>query len=205
MPGMGPLHAARAAPEYSVPDAGQGLRSARLQLRRFVPGDLPLLTALNADPQVMRWLGGVMNAEQTAAMLQARILGYYAENPGLGIWATLRRDSGECIGFHLLNHIQGETQIQVGYRLFPQHWGKGYATEMTVALLDYAFRGLRLPTVAAITALDNRASQNVLLKAGLPRLADRAFPHPAYAPYGPMAYFERSASDWLAAHKTTQT
>jgi RimJ/RimL family protein N-acetyltransferase len=201
---MEPRLAARAA-SGPAQDAGKGLRSARLQLRRFTPADLPLLIELNADPQVMRWLGGVMNPEQTAEMLRGRIIGYYEENPGLGIWATLLRDSGECIGFHQLNHLHGEDRIQVGYRLFPRHWGRGYATEMTVALLDYAFRGLGLPTVAAITALDNRASQNVLLKAGLARLADRAFPHPIYAPYGPMAYFERSASDWLTANKTTQT
>lgn len=185
-------------------DAGKGLRSARLELRRFTPADLPLLTGLNADPVVMRWLGGVMSPEQTADMLQARILDYYHANPGLGVWATVLRSGGECIGFHLLNHIQGETQIQVGYRLFPQHWGRGYATEMTVALLGYGYRRLGLDRIAAITALDNHASQRVLRKSGLPRLQDRAFPHPAYAPYGPMAYFERSAPDWLAAHKTPQ-
>ena len=184
-------------------DAGDGLRSARLMLRRFTPADLPLLVQLNSDPQVMRWLGGVMRPEQTADMLQTRILDYYEQNPGLGVWATMLRDSGECIGFHLLNNIQGETQIQVGYRLFPRRWGRGYATEMTSALLDYGYRRLGLERIAAITALENQASQRVLLKAGLPRLADRAFPHPAYAPYGPMAYFERSARDWLAAQQTT--
>ncbi|MBV8062327.1 MAG: GNAT family N-acetyltransferase [Nevskia sp.] len=197
---MGPLHAARAASERALIDAGQGLRSERLVLRRFTLDDLPLLLQLNADPQVMRWLGGVMNEQQTAEMLQTRILGYYDANPGLGIWATLLRDGGECIGFHLLNHLHGETLIQVGYRLFPRHWAKGYATEMTVTLLDYGYRQLGLEVIAAITALDNHASQHVLHKAGLERLADRAFPHPAYAPYGPMAYFERSAPEWLAAH-----
>jgi ribosomal-protein-alanine N-acetyltransferase len=204
---MGPLHAARAAMslDSAPPDAGQGLRSGRLVLRRFTLDDLPLLVELNADPQVMRWLGGVMSAEQTEAMLRTRILDYYPANPGLGVWATLLRESGECIGFHLLNHLQGETQIQVGYRLFPRHWGQGYATEMSVALLDYGYRQLGLEKIAAITALENHASQHVLLKAGLPRLADRAFPHPAYAPYGPMAYFERSASDWLAATTKNRT
>lgn len=184
-------------------DAGNGLRSERLVLRRFTQADLPLLVELNADLAVMRWLGGVMTPDQSAEWLHGRILCYYEENPGLGIWATTLRDSGECIGFHLLNNIHGETIIQVGYRLFPQHWGSGYATEMTVALLDYGYSRLGLQSIAAITALENHASQRVLLKSGLPRLADRGFPHPAYAPYGPMAYFERSASDWLAAQQTT--
>lgn len=185
-------------------DAGQGLRSERLVLRRFRMDDLPLLTELNADPEVMRWLGGVRTAEQTAGWMQARILDYYDEHPGLGVWATVLRGSGECVGFHLLNHIQGESLIQVGYRLLRRHWGRGYATEMTVALLDHGYRRLGLERITAITALENHASQQVLLKAGLPRLADREFTHPAYAPYGAHAYFERSAQDWLAANKTKQ-
>jgi [ribosomal protein S5]-alanine N-acetyltransferase len=192
-------------PHAAMTDAGQGLRSERLVLRRFTSDDLPLLVELNADPEVMRWLGGVRTPEQSAEMLNSRILAYYDENPGLGVWATLLRDSGECIGFHLLNHIQGESIIQVGYRLFRRHWGRGYATEMTVALLDYGYRSLGLERISAITALENSASQHVLLKSGLPRLADRFFSHPAYAPYGPQAYFERSAQDWLAANKTQST
>jgi [ribosomal protein S5]-alanine N-acetyltransferase len=185
-------------------DAGEGLRSERLVLRRFTMDDLPLLVELNSDPEVMRWLGGVRTAEQTAVMLRERIIAYYANNPNLGIWATQLRATGECIGMHLINHIQGEPLIQVGYRLFRKHWGQGYATEMTVALLEHGFRRLGLERISAITALENTASQHVLIKSGLPRLADRFFPHPAYAPFGPQAYFERSAQDWLADHKTKQ-
>lgn len=185
-------------------DAGQGLCSERLMLRRFTVDDLPLLVELNSDPAVMRWLGGARTPEDTEQMLRERIIAYYAANPNLGIWATQLRSTGECIGMHLLNHIQGESLIQVGYRLFRKHWGRGYATEMTVALLEHGYRRLGLERISAITALENAASQHVLLKSGLPRLADRFFAHPAYAPYGPQAYFERSAQDWLSANKTQQ-
>jgi ribosomal-protein-alanine N-acetyltransferase len=183
-------------------DAGEGLRSARLELRRFTPDDLPLLTRLNADPEVMRWLGGVMSEEQTRELLDARILGYYTAHPGLGIWATQLRDSGECIGFHLLNNIHGESLIQVGYRLFPQWWGQGYASEMSLALLRYGYAQLGLDSICAITAVENHASQRVLLKAGLRRNGECCFAHPAYLPYGPMPFFERTAHDWLAEHPT---
>lgn len=185
-------------------DAGAGLASERLLLRRFTPADLPLLSELNADPEVMRHLGGAVDSERTRAMLDTRILRYYEENPGLGIWATLLRDSGECIGFHLLNHIQGESLIQVGYRLFVRHWGKGYATEMSMALLDYGYRQLRLPRIVAIADLANHASQRVLLKAGLRRCGERSFAHPAYAAFGALAFFERAADDWLAQYPRAQ-
>ncbi|MDE2150687.1 MAG: GNAT family N-acetyltransferase, partial [Gammaproteobacteria bacterium] len=114
------------------------------------------------------------------------------------VWATLLRDAGECIGFHLLNHIQGETLIQVGYCLFRRHWGRGYATEMSVALLRYGFARLELPVISGITDQANLASQRVLLKAGLQRRGQRSFTHPAYAAAGPLAYFECRSAEWLA-------
>ena len=46
--------------------------------------------------------------------------------------------------------------------------------------------------------VENSASQRVLLKIGLERRGERAFPHPAYASEGAMAWFERDAADWLA-------
>jgi RimJ/RimL family protein N-acetyltransferase len=170
----------------------------RLSLRRFTPEDLDLLCRMYADEEVARYVGGVKDRAKVQEMLDQRILAYYDSNPGLGVWATLDRASGACVGMHLLNHIQGESFIQVGYVLFREQWGRGYATEMSVALLRYGFETLRLPQIVAITNLPNVSSQRVLLKAGLRRNGERAFAHPAYADQGALAWFERDAADWLA-------
>jgi ribosomal-protein-alanine N-acetyltransferase len=175
------------------------LVTTRLSLRRFTLDDLDLLDRLASDPRVMQFLGGVKDRAITEIMLRVRILEYYGLHPGLGIWATMERESGRCVGFHVLNHIQGETDIQVGYALFTDVWGKGYATEMATALLRYGFGTLQLPVIAAITNLDNTASQHVLLKAGLRRNGERVFAHPAYADQGPMAWFEGERVAWLTA------
>ena len=181
-------------------DARSSLTTDRLELRRFTWDDLDLLDRLQSDPKVMRYVGGTKTRAQTEAQLKTRILDYYEQYPGLGMWATLERATGACIGTHLLNHIQGETYLQVGYVLFSQYWGRGYATEMTIALLRYGFTALALPSIFAITDLPNVASQHVLLKAGLERKGERSFPHPAYAASGPLAWFESHAARWLAAH-----
>ncbi len=182
-------------------DAGlEGLATERLVLRRFTVDDEALLHCLNSSAAVMRYLGGPMSAEDNRSMLRDRIISYYAQHPGLGVWATMVKANGECAGFHLLNHVQGESLIQVGYRLFESHWGQGYATEMSIALLRYGFAELKLPMLMANAHLDNRGSQQVLLKSGLQRKGERGFAHPAYAAFGPLAYFERSAGDWLAEH-----
>jgi RimJ/RimL family protein N-acetyltransferase len=95
-----------------------------------------------------------------------------------------------------LNHIRGESIIQVGFTLAQSAWGKGFGTEMASAVLRYGFVHLKLPRIAGMASLQNHASQRVLLKIGLERKGERAFPHPDYAAEGPMAWFERDAAGW---------
>jgi RimJ/RimL family protein N-acetyltransferase len=174
------------------------LTTERLALRRFTPGDLDWLAGLYSDPDVTRYLGGVKDRAKTEALLNTRILQYYDEHPGLGIWMTVERATGTCLGFCLLNHIRGESIIQVGFALAKSAWGQGFGTEMASAVLRYGFDELKLPSIAGMASLRNHASQRVLLKIGLERRGERAFPHPDYAPEGSMAWFERDAADWQA-------
>jgi RimJ/RimL family protein N-acetyltransferase len=179
-------------------DAGFWLTTDRLALRRFDAEDLDFLARLYGNPDVARHLGGTRDRVECEALLNVRILQYYDQHPGLGIWMTVERSTGERVGFHLLNHIQGESIVQVGFTLSPDAWGRGYATEMASAVLRHGFVGLGLPRIAGMANLDNLASQRVLSKIGLHRRGERAFPHPAYASQGPLAWFEREAAEWLA-------
>ena len=174
------------------------LTSDRLALRRFTPHDVDWLADLYSDLEVTRYLGGVKDRTKSEDLLRTRILQYYDEHPGLGIWMTVERDTGACIGFHVLNHIRGESIIQVGFTLVKSAWGKGFAAEMAAAVLRYGFVDLKLRRIAGMASLQNYASQRVLLKIGLTRRGERAFPHPDYASEGPMAWFERDGVEWLA-------
>lgn len=167
-------------------------------LRRFTPGDGDWLADLYVDPDVTRYLGGTRTREQVEELFGINILEYYEANPGLGKWMTVERSTGMPVGFHLLNHVRGESFIQVGFGLLKQAWGKGYSTEMAAAVLHYGFANLRLPRIVAIASLPNVASQRVLTKIGLHRRGERAFAHPQYAAEGPMAWFERDGADWMA-------
>ena len=184
----------------NVPQAGSSswLTTERLALRRFAPADLNWLAELYSDRDVMRYLGGVKDRAKAEEVLNTRILQYYDEHPGLGIWMTIERATGTPLGFHLLNHIRGESIIQIGFTLAKSAWGKGFGTEMASAVLRYGFVDLKLPRIAGMASLQNHASQRVLLKIGLERRGERAFPHPDYASEGPMAWFERDAAGWQA-------
>ena len=174
------------------------LTTPRLALRRVTPDDLDWLAALYSDPDVMRYLGGVKDRTKAEEILNTRILQYYDEHPGFGVWMTVERATGTRLGCHLLNHIRGESIVQVGFTLAKSAWGKGFGTEMASAVLRYGFVDMKVPRIAGMASLQNHASQRVLLKIGLERRGERAFPHPDYASEGPMAWFEREAADWQA-------
>jgi RimJ/RimL family protein N-acetyltransferase len=176
------------------------LVTAHLELRRFTPGDFPLVSRLYSDPEVTRFLGGVKDRAGIERLMSERILEYYDRHPGLGTWATIERSTGACVGMHVLNYIRGETIVQIGYILFREFWGRGYATEMARPLLRYGFTSLGLARIAGITDLDHVVSQRVLAKIGLERRPDREFTHPDYQGHGPFAFFDRDAGSWITAH-----
>jgi [ribosomal protein S5]-alanine N-acetyltransferase len=144
------------------------LETLRLEFRAFVPGDFDDIHRLDSDPRVMKYIADGKPASRDAvAQRLARFLRYPTLYPDLGIWRATRRDNGKFIGWFALNYAGKSTDIEIGYRLLPEAWGRGFATEGAAALLDYGFDDLGLDRVIGVTHPGNKASQRVLTKAGL--------------------------------------
>jgi RimJ/RimL family protein N-acetyltransferase len=144
------------------------LQTLRLDLRDFVPGDLPDLVRLDTDPRVMRYVADGRPAPLGAiAATLERIVAYPRLYPALGIWHATRRDTGAFVGWFSLKYAGRSSDIEIGYRLVPGAWGNGYATEGATALVDYGFDDLDLDRIIGVTHPRNVASQRVLAKAGL--------------------------------------
>jgi [ribosomal protein S5]-alanine N-acetyltransferase len=144
------------------------LETLRLELRAFVPGDFDDMVRLDSDPRVMKYIADGKPASRNAvAQRLKRFLRYPTLYPDLGVWRTARRDNGRFVGWFALNYAGRSTDIEIGYRLLPEAWGRGFATEGAAALLDYAFDDLGLDRVIGVTHPGNKASQRVLMKAGL--------------------------------------
>jgi ribosomal-protein-alanine N-acetyltransferase len=144
------------------------LETLRLSMRNFTLDDFQDLYALNSDPRVMKYIadGTVSTREEVAGALR-RFVRYPALYPDLGIWHASRRDTGKFIGFFALNYTGKSTDIEVGYRLLHNAWGLGFATEGATALVHFGFDDLGLDRIIGVTAPGNKASQRVLMKAGL--------------------------------------
>ncbi|GAA2702789.1 GNAT family N-acetyltransferase [Micromonospora olivasterospora] len=147
------------------------LETDRLRLRRFAPTDADALVELDSDPAVMRFLTGgrPTPAEAVRDEVLPRLLSGYDRHPGLGRWAAVDRAGGDFVGWFALDApADGDgTQAELGYRLRRAAWGRGLATEGSVALVRYAFATLGLRRVWAETMAANAASRRVMEKAGL--------------------------------------
>ena len=144
------------------------LETLRLELREFVASDFDELHRLASDPRVVRYIadGRPFAREKTAAML-ARIVRNYAIYPDLGAWYATRRDNGAFVGWFSLKYAGTSRDVEIGYWLLRDAWGRGFATEGASALRAYGFDTVGLDRIIGVTHPDNRASQRVLLKIGL--------------------------------------
>jgi RimJ/RimL family protein N-acetyltransferase len=137
------------------------IETERLLLREFVPEDLEQLAPIFADAEMMRFYQAPFTRERTADWI-ARSMGLYAER-GHGLWAMLRRDDGLFLGDCGLvpQQIEGVEQLEIGYHVRRDQWGRGYATEAAVACRDYAFERLGAASVCSIVDPLNLASRRV--------------------------------------------
>ena len=144
------------------------LETLRLSMRNFTLDDFDDLYALNSDPRVMKFIAdGKPSTRDEVARALRRFVRYPTLYPDLGIWHTSRRDTGAFIGFFALNYAGKSTDIEIGYRLLRNAWGQGFATEGATALAHYGFDDLGLHRIIGVTLPGNKASQRVLVKAGL--------------------------------------
>lgn len=147
------------------------LETERLILRRWQPSDLEGLAAIDADPEVMRYIGdgSVRTPDETRAAL-ARMQAAWDER-GYGHFAVQRRDDGALAGWvglavpAFLPEVL--PAVEIGWRLGRAQWGQGFATEAARAVLAFGFREVGLERVISIGHVDNAASLRVMAKLGL--------------------------------------
>jgi [ribosomal protein S5]-alanine N-acetyltransferase len=146
----------------------------RVILRQFALTDAALILHLNNQPDVLKYLhepplNSIADAEK---VLKDIIFPQYILYK-LGRWAMINRNSHEFMGWcglKLRPELDGE--IDLGYRLLPEYWGRGFATETAVACVAYGFNQKKLAEITARAHIENGASLKVLQKIGLQYIKD---------------------------------
>jgi RimJ/RimL family protein N-acetyltransferase len=152
-----------------VPPSSVPPETGRLRLRPLTEADADALAALHGDPEVMRRIDDgrpVPRALVVGRTLPALLREYDDLPDGFGCFAAEERATGTFLGWCALRPT-ADGAAELGYRLRPAAWGRGYATEGARALVRHGFATLGVRRVVATTMTVNTASRRVMEKAGL--------------------------------------
>jgi ribosomal-protein-alanine N-acetyltransferase len=156
------------------------LETERLRLRPLALDDLDAIASLYSDPEVIQYLGvgKPLSHEDSERSVQRMVRSW--EVDGFGQVAVERKDDGTFVGrcgFLVWDaatltttteaEATGPTELEVGYALEQQHWGRGYATEAALAVRDHAFGPMGRKRLIAFIRHDNVRSQRVAEKLGM--------------------------------------
>ena len=144
------------------------IETPRLLLRHFVAEDLDALAALMANADFMRFSSGVFTREETASFFFDRVIA--PARAGLpSQFALILREEKRLIGYcgFFRQVVDDVDEIEIGYRLHPDYWNRGLATEAARAVRDYAFEVLKLERVISLIHPENHASRRVTEKNGM--------------------------------------
>lgn len=139
--------------------------TGRLLVRNYTQDDRENFFLLNGNPDVVRYIRPVKSREECDTFL-LEVIAAAAAAPLYGRWAVHEKAFNAFIGSFAIIPVENTDRMQLGYALLPPYWGRGYATELTLAGLGYVFSKTSLDTIYAYTEKPNWASENVLLKCG---------------------------------------
>jgi RimJ/RimL family protein N-acetyltransferase len=167
----------------------------RLVLRRWRDADAEPFAGINADPAVMRFLGGPMSRADSDSLL-ARFREHMAHAP-YGRWAVEHRETGDLVGFlGLGDHPVAPEGPEIGWRFGTTWWRQGLATEAATVVRDLAFDELGIERIVSVTVPDNVASLGVMRRIGLTPYAVREISTPEN-PHLPVVVWSLARDDRL--------
>ena len=176
------------------------VETERRLLRSWRPDDLEALARVFAKPEVWEFpFGRGLTADETRAFLDRKLDEWVTR--GWSQWAVTDKSSGTLIGFLGLNPPgflpEVMPAVEVGWRLDPDYWGRGLATEGGRAALRFGFEVLGLDEIVSIYEPANVASGRVMQKLGMK--VDRDTVHPERGL--PLRVYKILRREWTA-HST---
>ncbi|TJV37491.1 MAG: GNAT family N-acetyltransferase [Mesorhizobium sp.] len=187
------------------------MRTERLILRNWEGRDRDLFHRINSDERVMEFFPFRRDRAQADAKMdefRARI----AED-GYGFAAAEIVATGECVGFVGLldtDHVPSlpAGTVEIGWRLAPEFWGKGYVTEAAEAWLAYGFETLGLDEIVSFAVAANRRSTAVMERLGMTADPSADFDHPSIPDSQPAlkrhVLYRLTARDWRARKRAAR-
>jgi len=144
------------------------LTTDRLLLDSFTTEGRDRFMAIYMNGQVMKYVTGRALAPEEAEEKFRKVLECNARNNGTGYYSVFIKQGNKYIGLVKLVHpdLRDPACLELGFCLFPEFWGKGFASEITSEMVGYAATIASVNRLIAIIDPANEASAKVLIKSG---------------------------------------
>lgn len=141
------------------------LDTERLVIRSFRSDEVEKVYQLDSNYKVMKYITeGITLSKSESKKRLCSFIENYQQNDRLGVWLVELKDKKEFIGRASLLKNEDLNIIEIGYRLLPEFWGKGYASEVIESLSIYVKKKLKIDKLHAMTYPENIASKKLLEK-----------------------------------------
>ena len=187
------------------------IHTERLILRNWEDRDRELFHRINSDERVMEFFP--FRRDRATADAKMDEFRGWIEEDGYGFAAAEIAATGECIGFVGLldtDHVPSlpDGAIEIGWRLAPEFWGKGYVTEAAEAWLAFGFETLNPDEIVSFAVAENHRSTAVMKRLGMRADPANDFDHPDIPDSHPQlkrhVLYRLKRKEWQARKKAAQ-
>ncbi|TLF45602.1 GNAT family N-acetyltransferase [Maribacter aurantiacus] len=147
----------------------EGAETERLLFRKLSRDDFDAWLPFHEDPRSSKFWSGIPQNPVAACSQQFdRVFERYEKGLG-GMFALIDKTSDELIGLCglLIQVVDGQEELEIGYSVLPTHWGKGFASEAAQKCKETAFKNGWANRLISIIHIDNEPSKKVALKNGM--------------------------------------
>ncbi len=152
------------------------IETDRMVLRPIEESDAPELFAIYSVPENVKFMGqGSASIEELRSHISRHIAQH--QSVGLGLSAAILKRNRTIVGRAGLFYstIDGVDEVELAYLIDRNHWGHGYGTEASLAIMDHAIRELDLKRIVAVIHPLNTSSLRVADKCGF--IYERSLPN----------------------------
>jgi ribosomal-protein-alanine N-acetyltransferase len=142
------------------------METDRLFLRKLQDFDIDEIFRMRSDIEIMRYIREPQT-ERTESWNWIKMISAKWETEKIGFCGVIEKETKSFVGWCGLWQLPETKEIEVGYAISKEHWGKGYATEAAKRCLQYGFEELDLKKIVAVAFPENEPSQNVMKRIGM--------------------------------------
>ncbi len=141
------------------------LETDRLILRPLDKKDVDAIYSMRSDADIMRFIREPQNRRESTDWVEL-VSSRWADER-IGFCAMLEKPSGVFVGWCGIWRLKETGELEIGYAVAKEFWGKGLAAEAALAFLGYAFDNLDTEKIVAVARPENAASRRVMEKLGM--------------------------------------